>query len=177
MRIVQRGCSMFFDNISGLLRVLVVSLLAYAAMVLILRVAGKRALAKLNAFDLVVTVALGSTLATVLLSKDVALAEGVLAFVALAALQWLVSRASIASSRFRTLVRSEPRLLFENGAYREEAMAQERVTRAEVDSAVRNAGHGRLEAIAAVVLETDGSMSVIGLEEGEQLTALCSVKR
>ncbi len=40
-------------------------------------------------------------------------------------------------------------------------MAQERVTAAEVDAAVRNAGHGRLDTIAAVVLETDGSMSVI----------------
>lgn len=168
---------MFFDSLNGLLRVLVISLTAYSAMVMILRVAGKRSLAKLNAFDLVVTVALGSTLATVLLSKDVALAEGILAFVALAALQWLVSRISIASSRFRRLVRSEPRLLFENGMYREDAMARERVTKAEVDSAVRNAGHGRLDAIAAVVLETDGSMSVIEAEGSAELTALRSVKR
>lgn len=79
---------MFFDDLHGLLRVAIVSLLAYAAMVLVLRIAGKRSLAKLNAFDLVVTVALGSTLATVLLSKDVALGEGVLAFAALASLQW-----------------------------------------------------------------------------------------
>jgi uncharacterized membrane protein YcaP (DUF421 family) len=41
-----------------------------------LRVSGKRTLAKMNAFDLVVTVALGSTLATILLSADVSLAEG-----------------------------------------------------------------------------------------------------
>lgn len=168
---------MFFDSLGGLVRVMVISLTAYSEMVMILRVAGKRSLAKLNAFDLVVTVALGSTLATVLLSKDVALAEGILAFVALAGLQWLVSRISISSSRFRRLVRSEPRLLFENGMYREDAMARERVTKAEVDSAVRNAGHGRLEAIAAVVLETDGSMSVIEAESYVELTALQSVKR
>lgn len=88
---------MFFDDLHGLLRVAVVSPLAYAAMVFVLRIAGKRSLAKLNAFDLIVTVALGSTLATVLLSEDVALAEGVLAFAALATLQWLVSRLSIVS--------------------------------------------------------------------------------
>ena len=69
---------MFFDSWAGLLRVLVVGTLAYAALVLLLRVTGKRTLSKMNAFDLIVTVALGSTLATVLLSKDVALAEGVL---------------------------------------------------------------------------------------------------
>lgn len=168
---------MFFDNLDGLLRVATVSLLAYVAMVLVLRTAGKRSLAKLNAFDLVVTVALGSTLATVLLSKDVALAEGILAFIALATLQWLVSRLSISSNRFRKLVRSDPRLLFENGEYRWQAMAKERVTAAEIDSAVRNAGHGRLEAIAAVVLETDGSLSVIAGGRDDTLTALDSVER
>jgi uncharacterized membrane protein YcaP (DUF421 family) len=167
---------MFFDDYQGLLRVLAVSLMAYTAMVVILRIAGKRSLAKLNAFDLVVTVALGSTLATVLLSKDVALAEGVLAFTALAALQWVVSRLSIASSWFQKLVRAEPRLLLHNGQYRYGAMAQERVTAAEVDAAVRNAGQGRLEGVAAVVLETDGSMSVIAGQGDGELTALHSVR-
>ncbi|MEO8374033.1 MAG: YetF domain-containing protein [Sphingomonas bacterium] len=168
---------MFFDDFHGLLRLATVSLLAYAAMVIVLRIAGKRSLAKLNAFDLVVTVALGSTLATVLLSKDVALAEGVLAFIALAALQWAVSRLSISSSWFKKLVRAEPRLLLRNGEYRRCAIAQERVTAAEVDAAVRNAGHGRLEAVAAVVLETDGSMSVIGSQGDGELTALHSVRK
>ena len=51
---------MFFDSWFGLLRVLVVGALAYAALILFLRVSGKRTLTKLNAFDLVVTVALGS---------------------------------------------------------------------------------------------------------------------
>lgn len=168
---------MIFDDLHGLLRVAIVSLLAYAAMVLVLRLAGKRSLAKLNAFDLVVTVALGSTLATVLLSKDVALFEGVLAFASLAGLQWLVSRISVWSPWFRTMVRAEPRLLFENGEYRRDAMAKERVTAAEIDAAIRNAGHGQLEAIAAVVLETDGSMSVIACEADKRLTALRSVQR
>jgi uncharacterized membrane protein YcaP (DUF421 family) len=70
---------MLFDSWAGLGRVLVVGTLAYVALVLLLRISGKRTLTKLNAFDLVVTVALGSTLATVLLSKSVALAEGALA--------------------------------------------------------------------------------------------------
>lgn len=168
---------MLFDTLHGLVRVLLISLLAYVGLILVLRVAGKRALAKLNAFDLVVTVALGSTLATVLLTKDVALAEGILAFVMLALLQWIVSRASIASKGFRKLVRVQPRLLLDRGAYLEEAMATERVTADEVDAAVRNAGIGRLEAVAAVVLETDGSMSVIARNTDGPLTALASVRR
>ena len=83
---------MFFDTWAGFGRVLVVGPLAYAALVLVLRVSGKRTLTKLNAFDFVVTVALGSTLATILLSKDVALAEGVLALALLIGMQFVITR-------------------------------------------------------------------------------------
>jgi len=152
---------MLFDDFYGLVRVAAISLLAYGALILVLRVSGKRALAKLNAFDLVVTVALGSTLATVLLTKDIAFLEGLLAFVMLAGLQWIVSRLSIASRFFRQTVRSQPRLLVENGHYRRDAMASERVTTSEVNAAIRTAGLGRIEEVGAVVLESDGTMSVI----------------
>jgi uncharacterized membrane protein YcaP (DUF421 family) len=167
---------MFYGSLEGLVRVILISILAYGSLVLVLRFAGKRSLSKLNAFDLVVTVALGSTLATVLLSKSVALLEGALAFCMLALLQWLVSRLSVSSRRFSKLIRSQPRLLLENGTYRENALADERVTVDEVDAAVRNAGIGRIEEVAAVVLETDGSMSVIRRSD-EKLTALRSVGR
>lgn len=170
---------MFFDGAFGLLRVVIVALCAYAAVILTLRLAGKRALAKLNAFDFVVTVALGSTLATVLLSADVAFAEGVLAFAMLALLQWAVSRLSIASRPFRKLIRSQPRLVFEDGAYRHEAMRDERITEDEIAGVVRAAGVGRLEDVAAVVLETDGSLSVIARADDRDapLTALANVRR
>lgn len=152
---------MLFDNLFGLIRVVIVSVGAYVALILVLRLTGKRALSKLNAFDLVVTVALGSILASVLLSKDVAFAEGLLAFTMLAALQWSVSRLSISSALFSRLVRARPTLLVEGGNYREDVMARERITAAEVNAAMRAAGIGRLQDVAAVVLETDGSLSVI----------------
>ena len=62
---------MFFESGSALLRTLIVGSLAYMALVFLLRVSGKRTLSKWNAFDLVVTVAFGSTLATALLSMGV----------------------------------------------------------------------------------------------------------
>lgn len=157
---------MFFDTGFGLVRVIVITLCAYAILIVVLRAAGKRALAKLNAFDLVVTVALGSTLATVLLSKDVALAEGAIAFAMLAGLQYAVARASIRWRWFRNAVRAEPRLLVEDGVARRDAMAAERVTRDEIDAALRQQGIGRIADAAAVVLETDGSLSVIAASAG-----------
>ena len=168
---------MFLNNWIGLGRVVIISICAYAALVLVLRIAGKRSLAKLNAFDLVVTVALGSTLATVLLSKDVALAEGALAFAMLAALQYAVTRGSVHWDWLKRLVRAEPRLLVEDGRFLDAALRSERVTHDEVEQAIRNQGIGRIEQVAAVVLETDGSLSVIARDEKEaELTALRSVR-
>ena len=152
---------MWFDSWFGLGRVAVVGVCAYAALVLFLRVSGKRTLAKMNAFDLVVTVALGSTLATVLLWKDVALAEGVLAFAVLIALQFGIAWLSVRSAMIRRLVKAEPALLLHQGQWLRAAMAAERVTEEEIRAAVRAQGIGTLEEVAAVVLETDGSFTVL----------------
>ncbi len=152
---------MFFESWSGLLRVVVVGVLAYAALVLLLRVSGKRTLAKLNAFDLIVTVALGSTLATVLLSKSVALVEGLAAFALLAGLQYMVAWLSVRSSRFSDLVKSEPTLLLHHGRFLDGALRAQRVTRAEILAALRSSGAAETTQVVAVVLETDGSLSVI----------------
>src|SRR5919106_4441321 len=96
----RQELAMLFDSWAGLGRVLLVGTLAYAALVLLLRISGKRTLTKLNAFDLAVTVALGSTLATVLLSSSVALAEGVLALGLLISLQYLITWLSVRSAGF-----------------------------------------------------------------------------
>lgn len=163
---------MLVDSWHNLLRVLIVGPLAYLALIAVLRVSGKRTLAKMNAFDFVVTVALGSTLATVLLSKDVPLLEGVLAFALLALLQfaiaWSVRRAPILGR----IVKSEPRLLLRDGVIDEDALSDERVMVSEVKSAIRKAGVGDVRAVAAVLLETDGSLSVVTVEKAGDRSAL-----
>lgn len=152
---------MFFDGWSDILRVLVVGTLAYAALVVMLRISGKRTLSKLNAFDLIVTIALGSTLSTVLLSKDVALLEGLFAFALLIALQWVVAWLSVRSKTIRGLVKSEPRLLMRRGEMLPTAMRAERISADEVRAAVRSQGIESLQNVEAVVLETDGTISVL----------------
>lgn len=106
-------------------------------------------------------VALGSTLATVVLAKDVALLEGLLAFVTFALLQWAAPKFFICSSVFRELVKSKPRLWVVNGVYRYQAMNAERVTVSELEAALQAAGVARPDHVGAVVLETDSSLSVI----------------
>lgn len=163
---------MFFDNWHGILRVLVVGTSAYVALVAFLRLSGKRTLAKMNAFDLVVTVALGSTLATVLLTKDVALLEGLVAFLLLVLLQFIVAALSVRFGWVEAVAKSEPSALLVDGVIDERALRRERVTRDEVLSAVRSSGIGDLAAVAAVVLETDGSFSVVGRDAAGDRSAL-----
>lgn len=152
---------MFFDGWAGLLRVLIVGVCAYGALVVFLRISGKRTLAKLNAFDLVVTVALGSTLSSIILTKSVALLEGLLALALLIFLQLVITWLSVRSRRFKSLIKSEPTLLLYEGEFLDDAMRMQRVTRDDLLSAVRSQGAGDLSAIAAVILETDGSISVV----------------
>ena len=114
----------------------------------------------MNAFDLVVTVALGSILATILLSEDVALAEGMVAFGLLIGLQFAITWLSVRSETVSGLVKSEPALLYRDGFLRDQ-MRRNRVVESEVRSAVRGQGFASMEQVRMVVLETDGSFTVI----------------
>lgn len=152
---------MFFDNWIGLFRTAVIGVCAYAILILLLRVSGKRTLSKMNAFDFIVTVALGSTLATILLSKGTALAEGVLALALLIFLQFSITWLSVRSVFVSRLVKAEPKLLFHRGEFLRSAMKTERVEEGEILQAMRSQGIARQEQVEAVVLETDGSLSVL----------------
>jgi uncharacterized membrane protein YcaP (DUF421 family) len=152
---------MWFDNWMDLWRTLMVGGCAYIVLVFFVRVSGKRTLSKMNAFDLIVTVALGSTLATILLTKDVALAEGTLALGLLIAAQYLVAWASVRSGMVRPFVKSEPAILYQQGEFQRTALKRERVTEVEVLAAIRANGATSLKQVQAVVLETDGTFSVL----------------
>lgn len=165
---------MFFDNWFGLLRIAVVGVSAYFALIFLLRISGKRTLSKMNAFDFVVTVALGSTLATILLSQDTALAEGILALALLIFLQFVITFLSVRSKTVSRLVKSEPRLLYYRGEMLRDAMKEERVNEGEILQAMRTQGMER-ESVEAVVLESDGSFSVVNKIAREKASALSNV--
>lgn len=152
---------MFFDTWYEILRIGVVGTLAYAGLVVFLRTTGKRTLSKMNAFDLVVTVAFGSTFASAILSSDVSLVEALVAFALLCGLQYGVTLLSVRSERFQRLIKAQPTLLFYRGAFLDAALRKERVTREEILAAMRSSGAVKPSQVDAVVLETDGSFSVV----------------
>ena len=168
---------MWFDSWSDIVRVLAVGTAAYVTVVLVLRFTGKRTLSKLNAFDLVVSVALGSTLATILLSSDVAWAEGAVALALLAGLQFVVAFTTSHLPGGRSVITARPTLLLDDGRLLPEALRDQRVTEDEIRQAVRATGSGDLGDIAAVVLESDGSLSVISSSKAGNRSALDGVRR
>jgi uncharacterized membrane protein YcaP (DUF421 family) len=151
----------FFVDWSVPLRILIVGSLADGGLIFLLRATGKRTLSKMNAFDLIVTVALGSTLATVLLDSAVPLVEGLTALALLIVLQFMITWGSVRSNLLRGLVKSEPTLLVRDGECLQGAMNRARVTRDELDAALRQHGLSEMRAVKLVVLETDGSLSVV----------------
>jgi uncharacterized membrane protein YcaP (DUF421 family) len=158
-------------------RIVLVAVLGYLALVLLLRVTGKRTLSRMNQFDFVITVALGATFGSSLTSSPVALAETVTAFAVLIGLQLLVARLQSRHARFSQLVTATPRLLAHRGQLLHSALMDERVTQEEVDAAVRLHGLGSLQEAEAVVLETDGRMSVVPAQSAGDASALRYVRR
>lgn len=150
-----------YDGPLGPLRTVIVGVAAYVVLVVVLRAFAKRTLSKMNAFDLVVTVALGSTLATVLLSRDVPLADGVVAFLVLAGMQRLITESSLRWNAVARLVKSEPRPLVYRGRVLPDALRDERVLESELQAAMRADGIARYEDADLIVLETDGTFTMV----------------
>ncbi|MBT2755299.1 DUF421 domain-containing protein [Mesobacillus foraminis] len=168
---------MFFLSWDSIERLLIVGVLAYIGLVFLLRISGKRTLSKLNAFDLVITVSIGSTLATILLNKKISLPEGILAFFILIGLQYVITLCSVKSKKFSKLIKSEPVILYEQGNFIDHALKAERVLKEEILQAARSNGLSTMKQVKAVVLETDGSLSLIKSTESEFSDTLGNVKR
>ncbi|MCQ0970457.1 DUF421 domain-containing protein [Paracoccus sp. TK19116] len=133
----------------------------YIAIVVLIRLSGKRSTSQMNNFDWVVTVSIGSIMSSGALLKDVGVLQALTAIAVLLGLQWVVTKISTRSNRFSDLIRADPAILVENGTFCEDSMRRERVTRSEILSAARQAGCLDLDSVKWVILESDAKMSVI----------------
>jgi uncharacterized membrane protein YcaP (DUF421 family) len=163
---------MMFDGWSSVGRVILIGTLAYVGLVVLLRASGNRTLSKMNSFDLVVTVAFGSTLSAILTNKDLSLAEGMTAIALLVILQFLITWLAVRSRKISKIIKTQPSLLLRNGRFLAESMKRVRVTEDEIRAAVRQHGFASLEDVAAVIMETDASLSVIRRDERRSCSAL-----
>jgi len=149
-----------FNGWDGVLRILLIAPAAYVALILILRISGKRTLAKLNAFDFIITIAIGSTLASVITSSTLSLVDGLAALALLVGMQFIVTAASVRWPWFNEAVKAEATLLVRKGEMLPRAMRRQRITSDEIEAAIRQSGGRGVEDAEAVFLETDGSLAV-----------------
>ncbi len=96
-----------------------------------------------------------------MLSKDVSITQSVLGFVILVGLQFAIAWTVVHWSPMRVIVNPRPTLVLHEGRFQDSAMRSQRVSEADVRAAVRRQGLARLEEVGAVVLEADGTFSVI----------------
>jgi len=152
--------SAFFDGWAPIVRTVCVGVPAYGFLIVLLRISGKRTLSKMNAFDLVVTVALGSTLSSILITRDVGLPQGVTALPTLVVLQFFISWIGVRIQWVHEVVTGEPSLLLRRGEMLRDALTRQRVSPEEVEAAARAAGLKSAAEADSIILETDGSFSV-----------------
>lgn len=153
------------------------ALVVYVVVVVLVRIAGKRATSQLTNFDWIVTVAIGSIAGSTIIQKDLGLFNGLSAIFALLAVQWIVTAVSARWKPFSQLVSPRPTIVLYRGEFQRDAMRSERLTEQEVISAVRASGFARIEEVGAVILEADGKFSVVTTEGNIQGVEARAIER
>ena len=151
----------FFDNIDKLGRIVLTTVMVYALIVTVTKVSGKRSTSQLNNFDWIVTVMIGSLGASTILLKDIPFVEGVSSILVLYLLQFVVTKYASVSPQFSNFILSEPRIVFYQGQFLPDAMRDERLTRQEIECAMRSEGINSFDDVEAIVFESEAKLTVI----------------
>lgn len=155
---------MFFENTLADLaaRGLILSAIGLAWVMLLIRAVGLRSLSKMTNFDFVMTVALGSVLASAVTADNwTVFGQTLFAMAGLFLVQWLIARTRKDSDIFEHVIQNEPVFLMRDGKFCEDALQSTRVARSDVMAKLREANALDLSRVRAVILETTGDVSVL----------------
>jgi uncharacterized membrane protein YcaP (DUF421 family) len=156
----------FEASTTSLIAIVLTALGIYIATILFTRLAGKRSFSKMSSFDFAMTVAIGSIIATTVLSKSVSLLQGVVGMAAVYALQ--ISIAMLRRFKIvQKLVDNEPLLLMDGEEILHENLKKARVTEADLRSKLREANVLELSQIRAVIFECTGDIAVLHSKDNE----------
>ncbi len=140
----------------------------YLAVILLTRICGKRSFSKMSSFDFAMTVAVGSIIATTILSSSVRLIDGLVGLIAVYALQIIVAFAR--RNKYVTkIVDNSPLLLMDGDKIIASNLRKARVSEGDLRSKLREANVTKLSQIKAVVFETTGDISVLHKDNDEPL--------
>jgi uncharacterized membrane protein YcaP (DUF421 family) len=135
--------------------------IVYAFLVVGLRLAGKRELAQLNPFDLVVLLTLSNTVQNAIIGEDNSVTGGIIGAATLLLVNYLVVRFLYKHQRIDRTVEGREDVLIEHGKINEKALGRELITRAELREAGHKQGFGSLDEVERAVLEPGGTLTFI----------------
>jgi len=135
--------------------------LVYAFLIVGLRLAGKRELAQLNPFDLVVLLTLSNTVQNAIIGNDNSVTGGLVGAAALLLVNYVVVRFLYRHETLDRFVEGEPDALIENGKIRMDRLERELITQAELETAAHKQGFDSLADIRRAVLEPGGSITFV----------------
>lgn len=137
-------------------------LIVYAVLVMLVRLAGKREFAQLNAFDLIVLLTLSNTVQNAIIGNDNSLIGGIVGAVTLIGVNWLVVRFMYGHEKLDRLIEGDPVTLVEDGRVLRDCLDKEMITVAELEAAAHRQGFASLEDVGRAVLEPGGTLSFVG---------------
>lgn len=168
--------NLIFENGQTTIRIVLSGILMYLFLIFILNISGKRSIANLSMHDYVVTLAMGSIVSTTIISKDATIIDGLMGILVLLMLQYFVTFISTVNSKFFKTVNQRPTVLFIEGEFLKENLKKNRIHPNEIYSAIRMQGQTTSDNIFAVMLETNGQLSVIksvSKEKRDEITRYC----
>ena len=136
--------------------------IVYFFLIIVLRLAGKRELAQLNPFDLVVLLTLSNTVQNAIIGNDNSLAGGLVGATTLLVVNYLVVRFVTAHEKLDRFIEGDADVLVDNGQVNKGQLKKEMITLAELEAAARRQGFASLEECQRAVLEPGGTISFIG---------------
>src|SRR5919204_2323833 len=131
----------------------------YVALLVLLHVTGKRQLAQLNSFDLVVLLLLSNVVQNAVIGNDNSLLGGLLGSVILLAVNYALVRGAFMSPRFGKAIQGGDTVLVQHGRLDESALRRQAITREELDAALRRQGVDGIDDVERLVLEPEGSLT------------------
>ena len=137
-------------------------IIVYLALVLLLRIFGKRELAQLNPFDLVVLLSLSNTVQNAIIGDDNSVSGGIIGAVTLLAVNWLVVRVMFRSPRLTRAIEGRAVVLIRDGHVDRKALEREALTREELAEVIHRQGFEHLHDIHHCELEPNGSFYIEG---------------
>lgn len=159
----------FESSLEDLIRIVGSVVLIYLLIILYIRFMGKRSTSQLNNFDWIVTVSMGSIVASTIVLKNVSVTDGGISIFILMLLQYILTKCMYKSKFFRSIVKSTPQLLLFEGEFIDENMKKERILKPEVYAAIRQSGLKSVKQVYAIVLETNSKISVIPNNDSKEI--------